>query len=42
MTGFLIFVPAGAQVARFLSQFLQIDFEEGHLIIETDGVKSLP
>ncbi len=37
VTGFLIFVPAGAQVARFLSQFLQIDFEEGHLIIETDG-----
>ena len=37
VTGFLVFIPGGGQVARFLSQFIQIDFEEGHLIIQTDG-----
>ncbi len=35
--GFLIFVPGRGQVARFLSQFVQTDFEEGHLIVESDG-----
>ncbi len=35
--GFLVFVPSRGQVARFLSQFIQTDFEEGHLIIESDG-----
>ena len=35
--GFLIFVPGKSQVARFLSQLIQTDLEEGHLIIESDG-----
>ena len=34
--GFLVFVPARGQVARFLSQLIQTDVEEGYLIIESD------
>ena len=37
VTGFLLFVPGGGQVARFLDQLIQIDIEEGSLIIESEG-----